>query len=176
MNNNRGWGLRSELWICFGMILFFVVAVILINRVFTDAKNEGVLPTKEKDDTEEVIPKKDNSTKEIKKNDNKDNNNEKEEIKNSTNYSNLEDKLVLAGSKYASKYLVSENFDDNKVVTIVRLQTEGLLDKLEINSTKCSGYIKIEKVEKEFKYYPYLKCGAEYQTTGYDVNFDNTDL
>ena len=163
MNNNRGWGLRSELWICFGMILFFAVAVILINRVFTDAKNEGVFPTKEKDNTEEVIH-------------NKDSNSDKEEIKNSTNYSNLEDKLVFAGSKYASKYLVSENFDDNKVVTIVRLQTEGLLDKLEINGTKCSGYIKIEKVEKEFKYYPYLKCGVEYQTTGYDVNFDNTDL
>lgn len=176
MNNNRGWGLRSELWICFSMILFFAIAVILINRVFTKAETNGTLPTKENDNVEEVVPKvdskKEDSISQTNKNDNI--KEEKEEIKNNTNYSNLEDKIVLAGSKYANKYFNSES--SNKVVTVVRLQTEGLIDKLEVNDTKCSGYIKIDKIGEEFKYYPYLKCGALYQTAGYDENLDNTDL
>lgn len=177
MNNNRGWGLRSELWICLGMILFFAIAVILINRVFNDMGENGNLPIKDKDTQEEVKSKEDNkqdNTPIIKEND--ENKANVEEIKESTNYSNLEDKLVLAGSKYASKYLVSEKFNDSKVVTVVRLQTEGILDKLEVNEKKCSGYIKIEKNEDEFKYYPFIKCDNSYQTAGYEQNLDNTDL
>lgn len=177
MNNNRGWGLRSELWICLGMILFFAIAVILINRVFNDMGENGNIPMKDKDATEEVKPKEDSKQDNapiIKENN--ENNKNDEEIKETTNYSNLEDKLVLAGSKYASKYFVSENFNNNKVVTVVRLQTEGILDKLETNEEKCSGYIKIEKIENEFKYYPFIKCGNSYQTAGYEQNLDNTDL
>ena len=61
-------------------------------------------------------------------------------------------------------------------MTVVRLQTEEMLDKLEVNGVKCSGYIKIEKTEEDFKYYPFLKCGSLYQTSGYNENLDNTDL
>ncbi len=174
MNNNRGWGLRSELWICLGMILFFAIAVILINRVFNNMGENGDLPIKDKNNVEEVKPKDDNkNTTTIKENDKNDS--DKEEIKESTNYSNLEDKVVLAGSKYASKYLVNEEFNDNKVVTVVRLQTEGMLDSLDANGKKCSGYIKIEKYEMEFKYYPFINCGS-YQTSGYNQSLDNIDL
>lgn len=174
MNNNRGWGLRSELWICLGMILFFAIAVILINRVFNNMGENGTLPIKDKNNTEEVKPKDDNkNTTTIKENDK--NNSTKEEIKEITNYSNLEDKVVLAGSKFASKYLVNEEFNDSKVVTVVRLQTEGMLDSLDVNGKKCSGYIKIEKYETEFKYYPFISCGS-YQTPGYDQSLDNIDL
>lgn len=174
MNNNRGWGLRSELWICLGMILFFAIAVILINRVFNNMGENGNLPSKDKDTIEEVKPKNENkNTSAIKENDKNESN--KEEIKESTNYSNLEDRLVLAGSKYASKYLVNEEFNDSKVVTVVRLQTEGMLDSLDVNGKKCSGYIKIEKYETEFKYYPFISCGS-YQTSGYDQSLDNIDL
>ena len=60
MNNNRGWGLRSELWICLGMILFFAIAVILINRVFNNMDENGTLPIKDKNSVEEVKPKDDN--------------------------------------------------------------------------------------------------------------------
>lgn len=176
MNNNRGWGLRSELWICLGMIAFFAIAVILINHVFNDMGESGRLPIKEKDTVEEVKPK-DESKKEneatTKNDENKTNN---EDIKNSTNYSNLEDKLVFSGSKYASKYLVNESTNDSKIVTVVRLQTEGLLDKLEANGKLCSGYVKIDKTEEEFKYYPFIKCGNDYKTTGYNGDLDNIDL
>ena len=178
MRNNRGWGLRSELWICLGMILFFAIAVILINRVFNNMNENGNFPIKDKNNVEEVKPKDDNKNTTIKENDknnfDKEDKEDKEDIKESTNYSNLEDKVVLAGSKYASKYLVNEKFNDSKVVTVVRLQTEGILNNLEINGKKCSGYIKIESFETEFKYYPFINCGS-YQTTGYDKSLDNID-
>lgn len=87
MNNNRGWGLRSELWICLGMILFFAIAVILINRVFNNMDENGTLPIKDKNSVEEVKPKDDNkNATTIKENDK--NGADKEEIKESTNYSN----------------------------------------------------------------------------------------
>lgn len=175
MNNNRGWGLRNELWICFAMILFFAVAVILINKVFTSMDDNSIV--KKNDEINEEVIKKDDDISSSTNSDKTEiiDNKEKEEI-NTINYSNLEDKLVVAGSKYASKYLTNENNNSTKIVTVVRLQTEGLLKSLNINETECSGYIKIEYNNDNFKYYPYIKCGSLYQTTGYDENLDNTDL
>ncbi len=160
MNNNRGWGLRSELWICLAITVFFVIAVILINRVSNDIGDDLVLPT-EKNPVVETNKK--------------DNNSDKEELK-SANYESLEDKLVLSGTKYAAKYLKNEEIGNVKYVTVVRLQTENILDKLEINNIECSGYIKIEKIDDDFKYYPYIKCGNSYKTVGYNESLDNTDL
>lgn len=175
MNNNRGWGLRNELWICFGMILFFAIAVILINKVFANMDNNSFVKNDDKD-IEEVIPKKDNISSEVTNNKSEIIDDNKNEEVNTINYSNLEDKLVVAGSKYANKYLSNENISNTKVITVVRLQTEDLLKSLNINETKCSGYIKIEHNDESFKYYPYIKCGSLYQTAGYDENLDNTDL
>lgn len=175
MNNNRGWGLRNELWICFAMILFFAVAVILINKVFTSMDDSSIVK-KNDEINEEVIKKDDDISSNIDNNKSEIKEVEQEKNVNVVNYSILEDKLVGAGSKYANKYLTNENNDSVKVVTVVRLQTESLLDTLKINDVECSGYIKIEKSNDNFKYYPYLSCGSVYQTTDYDVNFDNTDL
>lgn len=168
MNNNCGWGLRSELWICLGIILFFAIAVILINRVFNNMENEGILPKNNTEEIKIIDDTKNNSMPII---ENNDENLDEEKSKELINYSNLEDKLVLAGSKYASKYLVNEEFD-SKIITVARLQTEELLDILEIEGIECSGYIKITK-EEEFKYYPFINCGKFYQTIGYNQNFDN---
>lgn len=180
MNNNRGWGLRSELWICFGMIFFFAIAVILINSIYTNMDDGSLLI---KDKTVEETSKEENN-----KNDysiindtvnNKENVSKKEQTddnNSSYNYVNLEDKIVVSGSKYVAKYLTNSAVGDTKVVTVVRLQTENLLDKLEIDKVLCSGYIKIEKGNEDFKYYPYLKCGDLYKTVGYSEEFDNTDL
>lgn len=151
MNNNRGWGLRSELWICLAMTVFFAIAVILINRVSNNIDGDLVLPT-EKNPTEEINKKEDNK------------------------YTALEDKLVIAGNKYANKYLLNTILEDSKIVTIVRLQTEKLLESNEVNNIKCSGYVKIEKIDDDFKYYPYIKCGNLYKTVGYNESLDNTDL
>lgn len=167
MNNNRGWGLRSELWICLAMTIFFAIAIILINSISNNIDSDIIL-SQDKNETEE--------SNNANKPNNKTYNDNITDKKDNTNYDMLEDKLVIAGNKYANKYLLSENIGSVKIVTIVRLQTENILEPLKMNNIQCSGYIKIEKIEDDFKYYPYISCGSLYETVGYDKNLDNTDL
>ena len=169
MKNNGGWGLRSELWICLALTIFFAIAVILINQVVSklneDINTEGNRPnvSEKVDDSNIIIENQNDNVVE-----------EKEEIIEATdeklNYNTLEDKLVSAGVVYANKYYK----DKPLVVTVVRLQTEGMLKELDFENTKCSGYIEIDK-EDSFTYYPYIKCGDIYETEGYDSSKDNLD-
>lgn len=167
MNDNSGWGLHSELWICLAMTIFFAIAIILINSISNNIDSDIIL-SQDKNEIEES----NNANKPNNKTDN-DNITDK---KDNTNYDMLEDKLVIAGNKYANKYLLSEDIGSAKIVTVVRLQTENILELLKMNNTQCSGYIKIEKIEDDFKYYPYISCGSLYETVGYDKSLDNTDL
>ncbi len=159
MNNDRGWGLRNELWICLAMTIFFVIAVILINSVFNSMDSDMILSQNKKD---------------VEQTNKKNNSDTKKEIDD--NHDILEDKLVIAGRKYANKYLLSQNVGSTKIVTVVRLQTENILEPLKMNNIQCSGYIKIEKIEDDFKYYPYINCGSLYKTVGYNESLDNIDL
>lgn len=171
MKKNGGWGLRAELVICLVLTIFFGIAVILIGRVVSrlndingNDKNNHVV-----NDNNVIIQENNN------KNDfyfqNENDTEEKTEVEENINYNSLEDKLVSAGVMYANKYYK----DSILTVTVVRLQTEGILNELSINDIKCSGYIEIEK-DGSFKYYPYIKCGVLYETSGYDKNKDNIEL
>ena len=40
------------------------------------------------------------------------------------------------------------------------------------NYINCSGYVKVSKKSNENFYEPYIKCGSDYQTHGYEVEFD----
>lgn len=173
MKNNGGWGLRAELVICLILTIFFAIAVFLISKVFkplnedinmNDNYNSGVV-----EDNNDVIIQ-ENNKENSSKFESEDKQDEDKNVDENINFNSLEDKLVRAGVMYANKY-----YKDSKLmVTIVRLQTEGILSELSINDTKCSGYIEIEK-DDSFKYYPYIKCGDLYQTKGYDETKDNLD-
>lgn len=173
MNNNRGWGLRAELWICLVLTVAFIIAMILLNGVIknlNDDININGSGTEEKDDS-----KKDNNT----KIESETNNFDSEQTNNSSesgnvNYISLEDKMVKAAKNYYIKYF--RDLDERVVVTVARLDTEDFLDDLEVNDVDCSGYVLIEQIDNEVKYYPYLKCGSLYETEGYDSALDNTDV
>ena len=165
--NNRGWGLREELLICLVLIAFFGIAIMFIHKVVGYMNTSNIMNIKENEFTEKE------------QEDNRKVNNKKEEEKISTdiiNYSSLEDKLVSAGKKYVNKYNSDIKSGDKIIVTVVRLQVEDLLDSLTIDNMECSGYIEIENNVDEFKYFPYIKCGSLYETSGYDVNKDNIGL
>ncbi len=162
MKNNGGWGLRAELVICLILTIFFGIAVVLIGRVtsrLNDINGNSNVPT----DNNIIIQE---NNKEL---DSKFDEEEKQDDGN-TNFNSLEDKLVSAGVMYANKY-----YKDSKLtVTVVRLQTEEILNELSVDDIKCSGYIEIEK-DETFKYYPYIKCGDLYETRGYEKTKDNLD-
>ena len=170
MKNNGGWGLRAELVICLVLTIFFGIAVLLIGRVVNRLNDING-----NDNNNAVVN--DNNNVIIQENNNNDSKFESEEkqhentnVDEDTNFNTLEDKLVSAGVMYANKY-----YKDSKLtVTVVRLQTEGILNELSLNDINCSGYIEIEK-DETFKYYPYIKCGDLYETKGYDEIKDNLD-
>lgn len=173
MKNNRGWGLRSELWICLALIIFFAIAVILINNVVERLRETDIIESESLNTeiiTEPIIKKED----EIIKDNNSDHNNQNNTIE--YNYSNLEDELVSATKLYVNKYYSSKEVNGILKVTVVRLKTEELLKPLMYNDTECSGYVQFEKSDNGTMYYPYIKCGDIYKTSGYLEANDNLDL
>lgn len=175
MNNNRGWGLRAELLICLILTIFFIIAMVLLNGVIKGLNKD--ININDSNVTENDASKKDNNI----KIESDSNDSDKDEIDNSDkvediNYINLEDKMIVATKKYYNKYYLNQEMEKREIVTVVRLNTEEMLDSLEINNTKCSGYIIMEKTDNDVKYYPYLKCGSLYETKGYDNLLDNTDV
>lgn len=171
MKNNGGWGLRAELVICLILTIFFGIAVLLIGKV-VNTLNENVNGNNNNNpvinDNNVIIEETNNKNDSDLKNENNDD--EEINVDGNVNYNSLEDKLVSAGVMYANKY-----YKDSKLtVTVVRLQTEGILNELSLNDINCSGYIEIEK-DETFKYYPYIKCGDLYETKGYDEIKDNLD-
>lgn len=175
MKDNHGWGLRAELLICLILTVFFAIAVVLIGRV-VNTLNEDI--NINKDNNSEIIQDNNKNGVIISEENNGTTNDNNVETNNygvsneeSVNYNSLEDKLVSAGVLYANKYYK----DSQLTVTVVRLQTENMLNELIVEDTKCSGYVEIEK-DETFKYYPYIKCGDKYETNGYDEVKDNTDL
>lgn len=174
MKSNGGWGLRAELVICLVLTIFFGIAVILIGKV-VNTLNDEININDNNNNSETVQGNKDVIIQENNKEDGSDvevNNEINNQLKDdeNINFNSLEDKLVSAGVMYANKY-----YKDSKLtVTVVRLQTEGILNELSIDDTKCSGYIEIEK-DESFKYYPYIKCGDLYETKGYEEIKDNLD-
>lgn len=170
--NNRGWGLREELLICFVLIAFFGIAIIFIHKVdnyLRESNNENIMDknstrdniddgdTKRQDSGRIVTIQKDESNITYDK------------------YKNLENDLVEAAVIYQNKYYNDIMQGDTSVVTVVRLQTDNILNSFEVDGIKCSGYVEIE-TNTINEYHPYMKCGSLYETKGYDVNKDNTDL
>ena len=177
--NNRGWGLREELLICLVITVFFGIAIIFIHKVVGYMNTSNLMNIKENEFTSKKYEDNNRVINRGKEDANRVINQSEEYNKvndDTTNYSNLEDKLVVAGKKYINKYNDDIKFDDKTIITVVRLQVEDLLDSLISNNVECSGYIEIENNMSEFKYFPYIKCDNFYVTEGYSVNYDNIGL
>ena len=165
--NNKGWGLREELMICLVLLLFFGIALVSIHKVkqYLDTSSDLSI---------------DNNTYVETKPSNNNNKSKESEVKIeksvNVNYANIEDKLVSAGKAYVNKYYNDIKLNDRVVVTVVRLQTEDLLEDLKVNNKLCSGYLELEISDNDTKYFPYIKCGSIYETRGYVSEKDNTDL
>ena len=172
--NNRGWGLREELIICLVLITFFGIAIIFIHKVndyLIDSKNENIMDKSSNYDNKKRDTKRNTTgtTAIIKKG-------EESTVKDDNDkYKKLENDLTEAAIIYNNKYYTDTIYNNNYVVTVVRLKTDDILSDFKINNTYCSGYVEIEK-DSITKYSSYIKCGNLYETKGYDKNKDNLDL
>lgn len=89
-------------------------------------------------------------------------------------YQDLESDLKKAAERYQNN-TYSGNIEDTEIWTLSysMLKEEDYLDKLmdpNDKTTECTGYVEFIQDKGEISYTPYLKCGKNYQTKGYDEN------
>lgn len=90
----------------------------------------------------------------------------------SDSYKDIEDDLITVAITYTDNYYykVLEN-GDSDYVTIKTLKDEKIISRvtdLKNHKLECSGYIHFYKQEGKTIYDPYIKCGDNYQTEGYN--------
>lgn len=154
--NNRGWGLEAMILWCAVLGILLIVATVMINSSINNMynntnssssviKKEDKTPTKEEDDN-----KKDN-----------------EEV-----YSSYLEKMTSASKLYIEReYNDSLEQIDNMYLTTTFLINNDYLLRLvdpSNNSLECIGYVEVKYTNNEVNYKPYLKCGSDYETTGYN--------
>jgi len=99
---------------------------------------------------------------------------EKPEIQfnnNNFNYANVESNLKDAARRYVNSKEIKVN--NNLYITVSELVKNGYM-QIPVNNknVNCSGYVKVSNKSKENLYEPYIKCGSDYQTNGYKLEFD----
>jgi len=95
---------------------------------------------------------------------------------NGLTYQDTEDKVSKAAKDYAfNNYNNKLENGDSEYVTIETLQNEGLIDEVidpKDSDITCSGYVNFIMRNNEIIYDPYIKCGLNYHTKGYNANYD----
>lgn len=90
----------------------------------------------------------------------------------SDSYQSIENDLIEVAHNYTDNYYykILEN-GDSDYVTIKTLKDEKIIKKvtdLQNRKVECSGYVYFYKEKGTTFYKPYIKCGDNYQTAGYD--------
>ncbi len=91
-------------------------------------------------------------------------------------YQDTEEKVTKAAKDYNFNHNKNqlENGDRNKI-TIKEMQNEGTIDIVvdpKDNNVTCTGYVEFTMKNGEITYDPYIKCGSNYHTKGYNANYD----
>lgn len=89
-----------------------------------------------------------------------------------TNYSELEKVVVDAAQNYMMTYYNDIYGKDVLYISITSLEQMSYLVNLNDGHNKCTGYIKVLKTNNLLEYIPYLRCGYNYTTYGYEASLD----
>ncbi len=97
-----------------------------------------------------------------------------EEEREDVTYKDLEQELKLAAERYQNDNY-SGSIENPEVWTLSysMLKENGYLDEIKDikdKDTECTGYVKFVQDGGVITYTPYLKCGSNYETKGYDEN------
>ena len=139
--NEKGFGLK-EFIIMFAVVF---VAMLIIMSLFKNISSKTETePQKTQEEREEVT------------------------------YQDLEQKLKKAAERYQNDNY-SGSIENPEVWTLSysMLKENGYLDEIKDikdKDTECTGYVKFVQDGGIITYTPYLKCGSNYETKGYDGN------
>lgn len=95
--------------------------------------------------------------------------------KSGLTYKDIENKIIKATKEYTFNNRQDLKNGDKDFVTIQTLQNEGILGDVidpKDKDTICTGYIYFTVKNDDITYDPYIKCGKNYHTKGYNANYD----
>ncbi len=154
--NQNGWELKDFLIILVASFIALLIAAFIYKKNITSLfGSEKTEPVKEKTNNQAEI----NNSENIVNND----------------YRELENKIKIAAERYQN-----DNYQGNlesketwiltyKMLKEKRYLKESLIDQ-EDKSIECNGYVEFKKDIAKIAYTPYIKCGNNYQTKGYDAS------
>lgn len=142
--NQKGFGLKE---------FVIVIAVIFVSMLIIMSLYRSLVNNSAKPETEEK--------------------NESEETEKIT-YQDLENTLEKAAERYQNN-TYQGNTENTEIWTLSysMLKEEKYLDKLidpNDKNTECTGYVEFIQDGAKISYKPFLKCGSNYETKGYDSN------
>lgn len=142
--NQKGFGLKE---------FVIVIAVIFVSMLIIMSLYRSLVNNSAKPETEEK--------------------NEPEETEKIT-YQDLENTLEKAAERYQNN-TYQGNTENTEIWTLSysMLKEEKYLDKLidpNDKNTECTGYVEFIQDGAKISYKPFLKCGSNYKTKGYDSN------
>lgn len=140
--NEKGFGLKE---------FVIIIAVIFICMIIIMSLYQSLFKTK---DTELETPVESEKTEKL-------------------TYKELEEKLEQAAERYQNDNY-SGSIDNPEIwsLSYSMLKEEEYIDKLKDpkDGKECKGYVEFVQDGGKISYTPFLKCGDNYQTKGYDEN------
>ena len=151
--NQKGFGIK-EIIILLAVFFISVLIIMSLSRSITNVGQDN-----ETNDTDSSAEKADIDTDQ-----------EDEDL----TYQDLEKRLELAAERYQND-TYSANTDDTEIwyLSYSMLKEKKYLDKLvdpNDKKTECTGYVEFVQDGAKISYKPFLKCGSNYETEGYDEN------
>ena len=160
---NDEWSLQKLLKILFIIFLVCVIFALVFKGIVSITKKAS---SKQKKETEQVETKKETKKKKEEK--------QTEESQDLTNvtYSDLENRIKLGAQRYENdNYQGTMESSETWILKYNMLKEKGYVENklLDPNGAEeCTGYVVFKKEEAKITYIPYIKCGNNYKTAGYD--------
>ena len=94
---------------------------------------------------------------------------ENEKFENDSSYLKKLDELLVAAERYQNdNYSSNSNEKTTWILSYSFLKKEKYVDKIMNNGKECNGYVVFKQEGAKISYKPYLKCGDNYKTEGYN--------
>lgn len=164
--NNRGWGMSDLFWILAILGIALLVSIVVYYQTFGKTSSSKNYPEGEIEVTSpteaptepEVLEENENDDKEV-------------NIDSTLTYTEMEELLKGSAMEYVKKYYSDPSVSE-VIIKDEDLEREALISGLHDpndSSTSCEGYVIYQKEGNT--YLPYLKCGSNYVTNGYNENY-----
>ncbi len=161
--NNKGWGMTDMLWILAAFGIALIVVTILYVQNFKNFSSPTKMP--------ETSPNIQVTSPTMAKEEEKEKEEHEETSKNSNlSYTEIEELLKSAAIDYVKQFYNDESVSE-VIIKVSDLERESLISGIyDYNdpTSSCEGYVRYKKEGNTYD--PYVRCGNNYVTAGFNDN------